>query len=145
MESQVNTITISTSQFGEIQISHDQVFDFPDGILGFENLNKYILITDEDTEPFKWLISLDEPSIGFPLLSPYYIDYEYDINRIIDSSNQILFAVVTLQNENKRITANLKAPIIIDLENMQGEQILLPTEKYSTSFEIKVNDENQRS
>lgn len=141
MESQENTIILSTSQFGDIQIGQDQVFIFPDGLLGFENLKKYVLISDEETEPFKWLISLDEPSIGFPLISPYFIDYEYDINKKIDSNNQVIFAIVTLQNENKRITANLKAPLIIDLELMQGEQLLLPTEKYSTSFEIVVDTE----
>ncbi len=141
MESQENTIIISTAQFGDIQIEQEQVFFFPNGLLGFEDLKKYVLIADEETDPFKWLISLDDTSIGFPLISPYFIDYEYDINKKIDNNNQVIFAVVTLQNEKKRITANLKAPLIIDLSLMQGEQILLPTEKYSTSFEIIVNVE----
>lgn len=129
-------ITLNTHQFGEITIEVANIFLFANGLLGFEELKKFILISDEQTEPFKWLISVDEPSIGFPILSPFYIDFDYNIGKELDLENNVLFVVVTLQDENKNISANLKAPIILNLQEMTGEQLLIPFEKYSTSHII---------
>lgn len=136
MDSENQVITIKTHQFGEISIEVANIFHFTNGLLGFENLKQFVLISDEQTEPFKWLISVDEPNIGFPILSPFYIDFDYNIGKEIDLENNVLFVVVTLQDENKNISANLKAPIILNLEVMTGEQLLIPFEKYSTSHII---------
>lgn len=136
MDSENQVITINTHQFGEISIDVANIFHFPNGLLGFEDLKQFILINDEQTEPFKWLICVDEPSIGFPILSPFYVDFDYNIGKEIDLEINVLFVVVTLQDENKNISANLKAPIILNLQMMTGEQLLIPFEKYSTSHII---------
>lgn len=136
MDSENNFITINTHQFGEITIDIANIFYFPNGLLGFEQLKKFILISDEETEPFKWLLSVEEPNIGFPIISPFYIDFDYNIGKDIDLENNVLFVIVTLQDENKNISANLKAPIILNLQHMTGEQFLIPFEKYSITHTI---------
>lgn len=133
MDSQNQVITINTHQFGKISIDTANIFQFTNGLLGFEELKQFVLISDEQTEPFKWLISVDEPNIGFPILSPFYIDFDYNIGKELDLENNVLFVIVTLQDENKNISANLKAPIILNLLTMSGEQLIIPFEKYSTS------------
>ncbi len=136
MDSQKEKLILQTRQFGEIEIDDDSIYNFPNGILGFEEIKKYVLISEEETAPFKWLISIDEPSIGFPLLSPFYLDLEYNIGKNIDLEKYVLFAIITLNDENGNISANLKAPLVFDIENMTAEQIILPFEKYSTNFVI---------
>ena len=37
------------------------------------------------------------------------------------------------------ITANMKAPIILDIVNLEGEQIIIPIEKYTTDYIINKN------
>ena len=118
MDSENNEITIDTHQFGKITINKENIFVLPNGLLGFEELKQFILISDEETEPFKWLISVEDPNIGFPIISPFYIDFDYNIGKDIDLEYNALFVVVTLQDENKNISANLKAPIILNLQNM---------------------------
>lgn len=140
MDSVNQVITINTHQFGEINVELANIFLFPNGLLGFEDLKQFILISDDHTEPFKWLISVEEPSIGFPILSPFYIDFDYNIGKELDLENNVLFVVVTLQDENKNISANLKAPIILNLQAMTGEQLLIPFEKYSTSHIISKSE-----
>lgn len=140
MDSENNEITIDTHQFGKITINKENIFVLPNGLLGFEELKQFILISDEETEPFKWLISVEDPNIGFPIISPFYIDFDYNIGKDIDLEHNALFVVVTLQDENKNISANLKAPIILNLQNMTGEQFLIPFEKYSTTHIISQND-----
>ena len=42
----------------------------------------------------------------------------------------MVFNTVTLNSDPKKITTNLKAPIIINISNNLGEQIILDKEKY---------------
>lgn len=127
---------VKTLHFGEIEVDDQHIFHFKEGMLGFEELHSYVLISEESTVPFKWLISLDEPAIGFPLLSPWHIDIFYDPGINYDINRQVLFVVVTLEDDNGEMSANLKAPVIFNVEDQSGEQIILPSDKYSTNFVI---------
>lgn len=130
------SIKIKNSQFGEIIVSDDLIFDFTNGILGFENLNKFVLISDEETEPFKWLLSIDNPEIVFPLLNPWQIDINYDIGKEFNQEKDAVMVIVTLSDEDGSMTANMKAPIILDIVDQTGKQIILPSDKYSTNLII---------
>lgn len=132
-------ITITTPHFGEIEISKEHIFHFENGMLGFEDLKNYVLISDEDTDPFKWLISLEAPEIGFPLLSPFLIEPNYKYGRDYEDSVFAPFVVITLAGIDGNITANLKAPVILNVENLSADQVILPTEKYSPNHILKLN------
>ena len=134
-----DSIKINTKQFGDLEIDKTSVFNFKDGLYGFENLHNFIIINEEETEPFKWLLSIDDPSIGFPILSPYFIDTEYTIIQDFDPQRYVLFLIITLQDEQGNITANMKAPIVLDIVNLEGEQIIIPIEKYTTDYIINKN------
>lgn len=127
---------IFSSQFGELVIHPQHIFYFENGILGFEDLREMVLISDEDTLPFKWLISIEQPEIGFPVLSPWHLELFYDPGEDFDLEKQVLMVIVTLEDENGQMTANLKAPIVLDVENQKGWQTILTTDKYSTNFVI---------
>jgi flagellar assembly factor FliW len=127
---------INTNYFGELEIDEEFIFHFKDGMLGFEDLHDYVLISEESTAPFKWLISVDEPEIGFPLLSPWHIDVFYDPGIKYDMEKQALFVVITLEDENGEMSANMKAPVIFNIDNQTGEQIILPSDKYTTNYVI---------
>lgn len=130
------TKKIQTSQFGEIEVTDDLIFDFTNGILGFEHLNQFVLISDDETEPFKWLLSIENPEIVFPLLNPWQIDINYDIGNEFHQEKDAVMVIVTLSDEDGSMTANMKAPIILDVVNQKGKQIILPSDKYSTNLII---------
>ncbi len=127
---------IKTAQFGELEVEEQYIFRFEEGVLGFENLKEFVLISEEDSDPFKWLISVDEPAVGFPLISPWHIDVEYNPGKKFNLEKQVLFVVITLGDESGAITANMKAPIVLNIENQTGEQVILPKDKYSTTHLI---------
>lgn len=127
-------IEINTLQFGKLQVNSQNIFNFKDGILGFEDLRNFILVNAEDTVPFKWLISVESPEIGFPLISPWLIDLSYAPGKHLDLNKEVPMVVITLGDESGKMTANLKAPIILDVEAQIGSQIILPTDKYSTNY-----------
>ncbi len=127
---------IKTLQFGTLEIEPHHIFYFENGILGFEDLHEFVLIADEETLPFKWLISIEKPEIGFPLLSPWHLDLMYDPGPEFDLEKLVLMVIVTLEDDKKQMTANMKAPIVFDVESQSGLQVILPSDKYSTNFVI---------
>jgi len=128
---------INSSNFGEIEILPENIFYFENGILGFEMLNNFVLITDDDILPFKWLLSVDEPAIMFPVISPWHVVPDYMSGKEVDTENEIMFSIVTLNDGNGNITANMKAPIILNSLELTGEQIILPYEKYNVNHIIQ--------
>ncbi len=131
-----STRKINTLHFGEVNVQPHHIFTFKDGVLGFEFLREFVLISEEGTQPFKWLINLENPEIGFPVLSPWYVENDYNPGRDIDLDRLVLFCIVTLGDESGRMTINLKAPVVLDIENQTGWQVILPADKYSTSHVI---------
>jgi flagellar assembly factor FliW len=130
---------IQSLHFGKFTLEPDSLFTFADGLLGFEELKQFVLVSDESTVPFKWLISVDSPDIGLPLLSPWLIDLNYRPGKHAEGEDMAAFVVVTLSNI-KGMTANMKAPIIFDTNTQTGKQIILPSDKYRTDFVIKGNN-----
>jgi len=127
---------IVSKQFGELEVSEDLILEFPKGIIGFENCQRFIIINDEDYEPFRWLISVDEKEIGFPVLNPFLVNADYArelpkwiVDRMLSAEEPLdIFCVVTLKGEGGKVTINLKSPIVVDYVNKKGEQIILTSD-----------------
>ena len=52
---------LKTRFFGEIEIDEKKVIDFEEGLPGFENLRKFLFMTDENEDaPFCWLQSIED-------------------------------------------------------------------------------------
>jgi flagellar assembly factor FliW len=124
---------------GEIEYDEENVIVFNKGLLGLNELKKYILIDLEGYEPFKLLQSLEDEEIGLIVTSPYefFKDYEIKLNEDtirnlkIDSPEQVeIITTVTLNSDVKKITTNLQGPIVINTFNNIGEQIVLDNSQY---------------
>ena len=124
---------------GEIEYNDKDKVTFKKGIPGFEELKEYILVDLKDYEPFKLLQSLDEENVGMIVTSPYefFNDYEVKLNdEVIKSLNikseeeVLIITTVTLNSDPKKITTNLQGPIVINITQNLGEQIILDNSKY---------------
>ena len=123
---------------GKINYTEDEIIKFNKAIPGFEHIERYILKDIEDS-PFKLLHAIDDLNIGFIAISPFEVEKEYEIklsdeliNRleIEKASDVLLYSLVTLNSEIKNITANLKAPIVINIKNKIAEQYIFDEDKY---------------
>ncbi|MFC1556300.1 flagellar assembly protein FliW [candidate division KSB1 bacterium] len=140
-----STITVKNSQLGDISVDTDKVATFPEGLIGFENLQEFVIIDLIEYEPFQWLVSVDDPEIAFPIISPLLVidDYSPKINRAemynlgdFKDEDLLLYAIVTLRPEKNIVTANLKGPILINQRSKTGQQIVVQEEHYSTNQEF---------
>lgn len=137
MKTEVKT-KLKTIQFGELEFEPSIVYHFPGGLPGFEEFHEFIVIDDKDTEPLKWLLSVDEPNIGFPVLELLQAAPELKSEIQKEELNlSSTLVVVTLHRDPEPLTVNLKAPIILNNSSKTGRQVILDSDKYSTKYEIK--------
>ncbi len=129
-------IILKTAQFGTLKIQPHHIFHFPQGIIGFEHLTRFILISDEKTKPIKWLLSVDDPTIGFPVVNVLLIRPDYPLLQRINSRKSVILTILTLGKSNGNITANLRAPIILDIEQQEGRQIVLTSDDFPFEYVV---------
>ncbi|NLT50040.1 MAG: flagellar assembly protein FliW [Ignavibacteria bacterium] len=125
---------ITTKQFGEIEVDEKLIINFKEGILGFENLKKYVLLTEENGI-FFWLTSLETPEIVFPLFPLRVLDKDYP-----QEKNAEAFGIVKLDKEPSKININLKAPVYINQEEKIGFQKVIDNEKFIINYTLFVEN-----
>jgi flagellar assembly factor FliW len=119
-----NAMKWNNIQFGEMDYDEKHVLMFPGGLIGFEENKKFLIIHDEDSEPFRWLVSLEDQELSFPLVELSMNQTEY-FNKYFSQENVTLFAVVSIKPEVDDSTINLRSPIVIDTNNGTGRQVVL--------------------
>lgn len=125
---------IETDKFGAFDTKNSKIINFPQGIPGFEDLNRFIILEIADTKPIYWLQSTEDSSISLPVIISFEIidDYNIDIreNELehlqVESENDLLIMnVVVIPSDVKKMTVNLAAPIIINARCGIGKQIII--------------------
>lgn len=132
---------IETKHFGEIEIGEENILYFEEGILGFEDIHNFGIVNNEDSEsPFCWIQAIEKPQLAFALVDPFAIkkDYDFELSDenakmlgIEDPSQVTVFSIVVVPDDIKKISMNLKAPIIINKSNKKAAQIILNSDKYT--------------
>lgn len=137
---------VNTKPYGLIDVDERQKILFPSGILGFENLQNYVLL-DALQQPFYWLQSMDVQEIAFVLIDPTIFRPDYtpdvaasDLEEIElsgeEDENLLVFAIVTIPEDQKKMTANLQGPVIINRKTHTGRQCISENPKWKTRHNI---------
>jgi flagellar assembly factor FliW len=139
---------VQTKFFGEIELDDDKVLEFPNGIIGFEDFKKYVLLIDEGVDgetKINWLQSVDEPVLALPVIDPLAIAPEY--NPMIEdellkplgnpADEDLLFLLaMSVPADMTKVTANMKAPFIINTAACKGAQIIVENADYPVKFNV---------
>lgn len=122
---------IQTSRFGTLQIESSDIIEFPRGILGMENLREWILFADSGNPQLGWLQSAQQPEVALAVVSPqrFVPDYQVRVARrelaplhLTQTENAHVLAIVGKNQQH--ITLNLKAPLVINLPERLGCQVV---------------------
>ena len=114
-------VTIDSTRFGSLEISDDAVVEFPNGLIGLGG-TRYTLIAREESGPFLWLHSIDDPSLALPVTNPglFFPDYEVEISDseaerigIEDPADAQVFVTVRAAEAIEDFRANLRAPLLV--------------------------------
>jgi flagellar assembly factor FliW len=125
---------IQTSRFGTVAIDQEDILNFPEGLLGFNELRRFVLLDDPSDEIFAWLQSCEESNVAFPLLEPelfapsfvlHLTKHDLETLRLDTSRGTRSFAIITIPQDPTQMTANLKAPIVINVAKRLARQCVL--------------------
>ncbi|MBE6051341.1 MAG: flagellar assembly protein FliW [Clostridium sp.] len=114
---------------------------FEKGLLGLEEYKEFTLMDIEDVKPYKVLQSVKDENVGLILISPFEISKEYEVELDNNTINEIKIKsekdimLYTTVNINSA-TTNFRAPIIINIKEQLGKQIILQNEDYQIKHPI---------
>ncbi len=129
------------------------VIRFDEGILGFPDSNGYILVPHEEDSPFVWLQSIDEENLAFLLINPTAVKSDYVVQlpaeaadrlKLTDASKGIVFAIVVVPEDPRKMRMNLRAPVIINAAEGIGRQVILEDNSLHLRYPV-LPDEEQDS
>ncbi len=137
-------VKIDSMRFGNIEISEQEIINFSEGLLGFEDEKQFCLVDPNDSTLILWLQSLKTPTICFPIIEPNFFTENSDFtipqsdlaNLEIETSNKLVFNILTIPSDATQISANLKAPIVINNSTRLAKQIVLQDNKLSVNENI---------
>jgi len=138
---------IRTTYFGELDYTHETVFHFPFGLPGFEQEHSFLFIQKPHTEPLLFLQSVSNPSLCFILLPILVLDPNYAVSLDADDmaalhlqpghqpviGDDILCAAIvrTGGGNDSEATANMMAPVVVNLKEQVGMQVIQTDSSYS--------------
>lgn len=136
---------IKTTRFGDIDIKESELIVMKGPILGFEHLNRFVLLIHNENTPLWWLQSIEDPSIAFVVVNPRIVKPGYDpaiftedleFLDIKNSEYSALLAIVTVRSQPLRVTANIRAPILINAETRMALQVVLDDPDYPIQYDV---------
>jgi flagellar assembly factor FliW len=138
-------LTVESTRFGTLEVPDEAVLEFPNGLIGLGG-TRYTLIAREESAPFLWLHSLDDPSLAIPVTNPWYFfsSYEVEISDseaerigITDPAQADVYVTVRSGEAIEDFRANLRAPILVS--SGRGHQVI--NEASDTSVRAPLFDE----
>ena len=116
---------VNTRFFGEVDLPEEKILTFEHGLIGLGEYKKFTILYDCDKEDsnISWLQSVEEPSFALPVIKPWLVKEDY--NPVVEDEllkhigelteeNLVILTTMTVPEDVKQMSVNLKAPIIIN-------------------------------
>ena len=145
---------METKNFGKISFEPESELEFPRGLPGFDSRRRFVAVRFPESDPLIYLQSLEDPELCFITMPILAVDPLYKLKVCGEDLDQLGL----LQTRQPRIgedvlclavlsicetgpTANLLAPIVVNLLNRQGVQSVAVESEYSHQFALMPQEE----
>ena len=143
-------IKINTSRFGEVEVDQSRVITMTSPFLGFPESRRFFLQPHGGESPFMWLQSMEEKGLAFVVISPALLfpnycppiaGYVKDELEVGDDKDLDLLVILTVpKGRPQDMTANLLAPVLVNIKTRLARQILLDPTKYDPCWPVFVEE-----
>ena len=140
---------METKHFGQISFEPDSELEFPGGLPGFDSRRRFVAVRFVESDPLVYLQSLEDPDLCFITMPILAVDPLYKLKvssedldhlgltparqpRIGD--DVLCLTVLTIREAGP--TANLLAPIVVNLRNRKAVQAIAAESDYSHEFAL---------
>jgi flagellar assembly factor FliW len=136
---------IETPHFGSLEYTEDRVLEFPHGIPAFESERRFLALERPETAPVIFLQSLSRSELVFMTLPVSLVEPGYrgaippedlealglEAGRPPEEGREVLSLAIITVDENRSATANLMAPVVVNLSTRRAVQSVQPDSGYS--------------
>lgn len=126
-------------------VKKENIFTFPEGLFGFKNIKEYIFILNNKVRPFMFMHAMDGSDTCFICIEVFQICPDYNIvlsNSCINllelkkPTDALMLSLVTVANKMENTTANLMSPLVINMANKTGYQVIADQETFPVRYKI---------
>ena len=140
---------LETKEFGKLTYEEDAELEFPVGLPGFDDRKRFVAVRFVENDPLIYLQSMEDPALCFITMPVLAADPQYrlklsnaDLGRLgLNSARQprmgndvLCLTVLSVREDGP--TANLLAPIVVNLRNRKAVQAVAPESDYSHQFAL---------
>ncbi|HTC89821.1 MAG TPA: flagellar assembly protein FliW [Bryobacteraceae bacterium] len=151
--------SVETKYFGALPYTDESLFDFPQGLPAFEDQKGFVLIEFPEKAPLVFLQSVARASLCFVALPVQMVDQKHQLaiapedleDLALDTRRQpvvgadvMVLALVSLHGEFLA-TANLMAPIVLNVKTRRGLQAIRRDTRYSHEHPLSGQAAHQSS
>lgn len=132
-------VQIQSIHLGELTVGEEDFIRFPKGIPGFEGITDYILCDVDET--YSYLQSVKQAEVAFIVTDPFasFPDYEFELSdelinelELTQEKGIAVRCIVTWNSDPSRISVNLLAPLVFNVSDRMGKQVVLQNTAYQT-------------
>jgi flagellar assembly factor FliW len=140
---------MQTKNFGTINYQPDSELEFPRGLPGFDGRTRFVAVRYVESDPLVYLQSLEDPGLCFITMPVLAVDPRYRLKVNSEDLGEIglsgarqpkigedVFCLTVLSMREAGPTANLLAPIVINLKTRRAVQAIAPEGGYSHQHEL---------
>ena len=130
---------IETSRFGPLEVDEQRLINFPRGVLGFPEEQRYALIQTAENSCFYWLQAVERSDLAFVVCDPRLFVPDYCVPVKLDELSQIHLSdpssaqvFIIVNKVDSILTGNLQGPLVVNVETREARQLVLSDRRYST-------------
>ena len=140
---------METKHFGQISFEPDSELEFPGGLPGFEDRGRFVAVRFLESDPLIYLQSLEDPDLCFITMPILAVDPFYKLEVSGEDLDQLclpqarqprigedVLCLTVLSIRETGPTANLLAPIVVNLRNRRAVQAVAADSDYSHQFAL---------
>jgi flagellar assembly factor FliW len=131
---------IENSKLGDVDIVDEKIITLAEGLPGFSDARRCVLLDTRPGSAFKWLLFVDRPELAFAVADPFvfFPDYEAPMGEkeleavgFSEGDELALLSVITVRGRRREDTTfNLRAPIVVNMRTCTGKQFVLRDENW---------------
>jgi len=142
-------VEIITRKFGKIEIDETKILVMQDGLPGFPDFERFVLLEDEKIAPFSWFQSIEAPDLALVIMNPLLFKPDYKVAGLEDFivtkgwkdtrvEDLAIFVVVNISKGEgeQKVTANLMGPLVFNSINNEVVQVVISDNSYSHQHNV---------
>ncbi len=128
----------NTKYFGQVEYGEGDVYTFPEGLYGFEDENRFLLLPFSAEQTLFSLQSLKTPGLSFVAVDPFSVKPDYapelqpeELEKlgVSDSHELYIYTLCVVKDPVGSSTLNLRCPIAINDDRL-AMQVILEDKRY---------------